>query len=394
MIKKILILASFLLIADIVTAGNYEPNSASPIIAEAKISTGETITLISPNLEVTASRTATKDGWRIKFVGKSKGKLVFSLSEAFKNPAEYASSVKLVKLFPDSEYPQILFDAYTGGAHCCTMTEILLASKSGNWQFADFGYRDGDELKFEDATGAGNYVVIGVDESFNYTFDCYACSRPPIKIEEFKNGQLNDVTQEPRFRDRLKYELKQIESDRSTNWHSNGFLAGWAALKSLLGEQDDAFRRLLPLHDRTNQFGFMECAVPASIGKCPADKRKLIPFPEGLKKHLVSHKYLTSKQAASLPTGEDEVPQNESPLKDPTTPKPVEPNEPAPELRMRTDAPMSALSKHEICRYAVINTHLGTVPAAWDDRPAYSEYVKEAKSRGYSLENCAQALVR
>ena len=394
MIKKILILASFLLIADIVTAGNYEPNSASPIIAEAKISTGETITLISPNLEVTASRTATKDGWRIKFVGKSKGKLVFSLSEAFKTPAEYASSVKLVKLFPDSEYPQILFDAYTGGAHCCTMTEILLASKSGNWQFADFGYRDGDELKFEDATGAGNYVVIGVDESFNYTFDCYACSRPPIKIEEFKNGQLNDVTREPRFRDRLKYELQRIDSDPSTDWNSNGFLAGWAALKSLLGEQNDAFRRLLPLYDRTNQFGVMECVIPASIGKCPADKRKFIPFPEGLKKHLVSQKYLTSKEAARLPTGDAEVPQNENPVKDPATQKPVEPNELTPEIRIWSDEPLGLLSKQEICRYAVTSTHLGTVPAAWDDRPAYSEYLKEAKFRGYSLENCAQALVR
>ena len=394
MIKKILILASFLLIADIVTAGNYETNSASPIIAEAKISTGETITLISPNLEVTASRTATKDGWKIKFVGKSKGKLVFSLSDAFKNPAEYASSVKLVKLFPDSEYPQILFDAYTGGAHCCTMTEILLASNSGNWHFADFGYRDGDELKFEDTTGAGNYVVIGVDESFNYTFDCYACSRPPIKIEEFKNGQLNDVTREPRFRDRLKYELQRIESDPSTDWNSNGFLAGWAALKSLLGEQNDAFRRLLPLYDRTNQFGVMECAVPASIGKCPADKRKLIPFPEGLKKHLVSQKYLTSKQAASLPTGEDEVPQNESPLKDSATPPTVDPNQSTLELKISSDVPLSLLSKQEICRYAVTNTHFGTVPARWDDRPAYSDYLKEARARDYSIESCLQALGR
>ena len=394
MFKKILILASFIIFSEVVHADNYGPNSASPIIAEAKISTGETITLISPNLEVTASRTATKDGWRIKFVGKSKGKLVFSLSEAFKNPAEYASSVKLVKLFPDSEYPQILFDAYTGGAHCCTMTEILLASKSGNWQFADFGYRDGDELKFEDATGAGNYVVIGVDESFNYTFDCYACSRPPIKIEEFKNGQLNDVTREPRFRDRLKYELQRIDSDPSTDWNSNGFLAGWAALKSLLGEQNDAFRRLLPLYDRTNQFGVMECVIPASIGKCPADKRKFIPFPEGLKKHLVSQKYLTSKEAARLPTGDAEVPQNENPVKDPATQKPVEPNELTPEIRIWSDEPLGLLSKQEICRYAVTSTHLGTVPAAWDDRPAYSEYLKEAKFRGYSLENCAQALVR
>ena len=394
MFKKILIVASFIIFSEVVHADKYGPNSASPIIAEAKISTGETITLISPNLEVTASRTATKDGWKIKFVGKSKGKLVFSLSDAFKNPAEYASSVKLVKLFPDSEYPQILFDAYTGGAHCCTMTEILLASKSGNWQFADFGYRDGDELKFEDATGAGNYVVIGVDESFNYTFDCYACSRPPIKIEEFKNGQLNDVTREPRFRDRLKYELQRIESDPSTNWNSNGFLAGWVALKSLLGEQNDAFRRLLPLYDRTNQFGVMECVIPASIGKCPADKRKFIPFPEGLKKHLVSQKYLTSKQAARLPTGDVELPQNENPVKDTATQKPVEPNELTPEIRIWSDEPLGLLSKQEICRYAVTSTHLGTVPAAWDDRPAYSEYLKEAKFRGYSLENCAQALVR
>ena len=394
MFKKILILASFIIFSEVVHADNYGPNSASPIIAEAKISTGETITLISPNLEVTASRTATKDGWRIKFVGKSKGKLVFSLSDAFKTPAEYASSVKLVKLFPDSEYPQILFDAYTGGAHCCTMTEILLASNSGNWHFADFGYRDGDELKFEDTTGAGNYVVIGVDESFNYTFDCYVCSRPPIKIEEFKNGQLNDVTREPRLRDRLKYELQRIESDPSTNWNSNGFLAGWVALKSLLGEQNDAFRRLLPLYDRTNQFGVMECVIPASIGKCPADKRKFIPFPEGLKKHLVSQKYLTSKEAARLPTGDAEVPQNKNPVKDPATQKPVEPNELTPEIRIWSDEPLGLLSKQEICRYAVTSTHLGTVPAAWDDRPAYSEYLKEAKFRGYSLENCAQALVR
>jgi len=394
MFKNFLILVSLIIFAEVTHADDYEHNSASPIIAEAKISTGETITLLSHDLEVTASRIATKDGWKIKIIGKSKGKLVFSMSDGFKNPAEYASSVKLVKLFGDSEYPQILFDAYTGGAHCCTMTEILFASKSGNWQFADFGYRDGDQLSFEDVTGTGNYLVIGVDESFNYTFDCYACSRPPIKIEEFKDGQLKDVTREPRFRDRLKFELKRIESDPSTDWNSNGFLAGWAAVKSLLGEQDDAFRRILPLYDRTNQFGVMECAVPASIAKCPADKRKLLPFLEGLKKHLVSQKYLTGKQAARLPLGDPEVPQNESPLKDLATPKDVEPNVSTPELRISSDMPLSLLSKQEICRYAVTSTHLGTVPAAWDDRPAYSEYLKEAKFRGYSLEDCAQAIVR
>ena len=138
----------------------------------------------------------------------------------------------------------------------------------------------------------------------------------------------------------------------------------------------------------------MECAVPASIGKCPADKRKLIPFPEGLKKHLVSQKYLTSKQAASLPTGEDEVPQNESPLKDSATPPTVDPNQSTLELKISSDVPLSLLSKQEICRYAVTNTHFGTVPARWDDRPAYSDYLKEARARDYSIESCLQALGR
>jgi hypothetical protein len=212
------------------------------------------------------------------------------------------------------------------------------------------------------------------------------------EIEEFKDGQLNDVTREPRFRDRLRFELQRTESDPSTNWNSNGFLAGWAAMKSLLGEQDDAFRRLLPLYDRTNQFGVMECAVPTSIAKCPADKRKLLPFPEGLKKHLVSQKYLTGKQAAGLPFGDSELPLNESPVKDPSTPKAVDPNESKPELRISSDVSLSSLSKQEICRYAVTNTHFGTVPAYWDDRPAYSDYLKEAKSRGYTIESC-QALI-
>ena len=392
MFKNILICAGIFVFAGIGHADNFDQNSATPIIAEAKISSGETVNLTSPDLEVVATRSAVNNGWKVDFSGKSKGKLIFLLHYKFNNASDYASSIKIVKLSKNSTYPQIIFDAFTGGAHCCTMTEILFATKDGDWQFADFGFRDGDQLSFEEIAGTGNYAVIGVDDSFNYRFDCYACSRPPIKIEKFKDGQLNDVTREPGFRDRIRFELQRIESDPSANWNSNGFLAGWAAVKSLLGEQDDAFRRLLPLYDRTNQFGVMECAVSTSIAKCPADKRKLLPFPEGLKKHLVSQKYLTGKQAAGLPTVDSEVPQNQSPAMDPAAPKAVDLNESTSELRIRSDAPLSSLSKQEICRYAVTNTHFGTVPAHWDERPAYSDYLKEAKSRGYSVENCLHAL--
>ena len=292
--------------------------SNSPILAESMISTGETINLSSQNLDVRATRTKTENGWKLELVGKSNGKSVFSIKYPIKNASDYESSIKLVKLKKDSEFPEVIFDFFTGGAHCCTVSKILYSTHEGSWQIADLGLRDGIDIQFEDITGEGNFVIIGLEDSFYYTFDCYACSRPPIKIEEFRNGHLDDVTREPRFKKRLKSELLKIESDKNADWNSNGFLAGWVALKSLLGEQNDAFRRLLPLYDRTNQFGVMECVIPASIGKCPADKRKFIPFPEGLKKHLVSQKYLTSKEAARLPTGDAEVPQNESPLKDPT----------------------------------------------------------------------------
>ena len=392
MFKNILILASFILFAGTAHPENYAPNSASPIIAEAKISSGDKITLTSPDLDVTAARVATKDGWKIRLSGTSKGKPIFTTNYVFKNANDYESSIKLVKLSHDSEYPQILFDGYSGGAHCCTWTEILFATRDGKWQIADFGFRDGDRIGFEDIIGTGNFVVVGVDDSFNYRFDCYACSRPPIKIEEFKNGRLNDVTHEPRFRDRLKYELQRIEADPSANWNSNGFLAGWAALKSLLGEQKDAFRRLLPLYDRNNQFGIIECSVAASPGKCPADKQQFIPFPEGLKKFLVMQKYLTPNQADGIIFEDSKSPQKETFPDEAPSKQKLDPGHLIPEPKLNSDAPISSLSKREICRYAVINTLLGNVPAAWDDRPAYSEYLNEAKSRGYSLENCVQAL--
>jgi len=390
--KLILICVSFFAFTDLSYAENNTLKSASPILAEAKISSGETVTLKSDDLEVIAIKTATKEGWKINFSGTSKGKRIFSFNYAFKNAVDYESTVKIVKLSQDSAYPQILFDAYTGGAHCCTMTEILFASKSGNWQITDFGYRDQELLTFEDITGTGNYVVIGVDESFNYTFDCYACSRPPIKIEEFKNGQLKDVTREPRFRERLKMELQTIEADPSNDWNSNGFLAGWTALKSLLGEQNDAFRRLLPLYDKTSDFGVMECTVAASIANCPAGKLKHLPLPEGLKKHLVLKNYLTSNQVAGLPRTDKDVPKKDIPEDHPTGQKPFILNEITPEPTMSPDGPIGSLTKREICQYAVINTLFGTVPAQWDNRPAYRDYLNEAKTRGYSIENCSQAL--
>ena len=60
--------------------------------------------------------------------------------------------------------------------------------------------------------------------------------------------------------------------------------------------------------------------------------------------------------------------------------------------RIFSDATLSSFTENEICRYAVTNIHFGMSIASWDNRSMYSEFVAEAKKRGYSVDSCEHAL--
>ena len=146
-------------------------------------------------------------------------------------------SLKVVDLDGDGE-PEVLVDLYTGGAHCCVVTEVLrwdgaryvLTTRN----FADFGY-----------TLDGGTFVTG-DARFAYSFAAFAFSVLPVRLLTFSGGRWTDVTRaHPETlraeAGRLMKEYRKYRRGR----RSLGVLAGWVADEYRLGRraQADAFLR-------------------------------------------------------------------------------------------------------------------------------------------------------
>jgi hypothetical protein len=108
------------------------------------------------------------------------------------------------------------------------------------------------------------------------------------------------VTDEPRYRAFLRSRVEEMEADARKDpklWHSNGFLGGWVAAKSLVGQFDNAWRRMLSSYDRKSDWSLEECTTGEELDKCPKDKVRALSFPEALNKLLVDNNYPTPKDA-------------------------------------------------------------------------------------------------
>lgn len=141
--------------------------------------------------------------------------------------------------------PEVLVDLYTGGAHCCSFTQIysyVAATNSyrrtkGSWY--DYGY----DLRDLDKDGSPEFRAA--DFRFAAAFTAYAASGAPPRILKFAGGRLNDVTRD--FRSIIKQNLKeyvrlykQYRGDDDIG-DVRGWLAAYAADKYLLGQGDTAF---------------------------------------------------------------------------------------------------------------------------------------------------------
>jgi S1-C subfamily serine protease len=183
---------------------------------------------------------------------------------------------------------------FSGGAHCCTDTLIATETSPDHWEAVETGALDGDGFALEDIDGDGAAELVSVDNSFLYAFDSYASSFAPIRIQRLVRGRLEDVTRDPIFIHRLRQELAGMEYLARQNpdlWHSNGFLAGWVADKARLGELADAWTKMIPFYDHSSTFGEMICTTGDTVANCPQADVRMLPFPEGLAKHLVDNGY-------------------------------------------------------------------------------------------------------
>ena len=163
---------------------------------------------------------------------------------------EPAAEVRVMRLNPANAEPQVVFTYFWGGAHCCTVTDIATMGVGGNWRVIDGGALDGDGYEFRDLDQDGGSELISVDNSFLYAFGCYACSYAPTRIKKLYDADLKDVTTDAKYQTFLRQRLRQMEVDARNSGESDtlkspGYLAGWVAAKTLVGESWTLGRRCL-----------------------------------------------------------------------------------------------------------------------------------------------------
>jgi hypothetical protein len=220
------------------------------------------------------------------------GKTVLEHVGAASGMSVPAMSVSIANIDPTNKSPEVYFSSYTGGAHCCS--DIVVATETDKgWVAVPIGAFDGDGDYLQDLNDDDEAEIVTVDNSFLYTFDCYACSAAPLVIKTVRDGKAVDITTEPRFAKAHRDWLKQLEddSDPVARWKSPGFLAGWVAASIRAGEGEQAFAQVQKRWDLASDPGEETCTTGADIDACPAADRKMLKFPERLKLFLDRNGY-------------------------------------------------------------------------------------------------------
>src|SRR5262249_10990680 len=228
---------------------------------------------------------------------RDRGRFTARLEDA--EAEEPSATAEVMRLDLATPVPQVVMTAFTFGAHCCTITRIATVVGSDEWRVLDAGQLDGDGYRFVDIDNDGARELVSSDNSFLYAFEAYAGSYAPTRITKLAGNDLSDVTNEPKYRPFLRRRLQDMEAEAKKDadlWHSNGFLGGWVAAKSLVGEVDDAWKRMLAAYDRNSDWSLEECTTGQEIDQCPKDKVRQQTFPEALKKLLESNDYPLPKR--------------------------------------------------------------------------------------------------
>jgi hypothetical protein len=195
-------------------------------------------------------------------------------------------SVQIAELDPGNPHPEVVVSFYTGGAHCCSLTSVIHSSADGSsWSELDVGEFDGGPMLAVDLDNDGRYEFETRDNAFLYTFACYACSETPLQVLAVEDGKVKDVSSEPRFRKAheawLKHMIENVPED-----DVNGFLAGYVAEKSLLGQGKEAWELMLAHYDKGSTWGLETCTQTLDQdGECPG-QMVMLTFPDALERML------------------------------------------------------------------------------------------------------------
>ena len=227
--------------------------------------------------------------------GRYRGREIFSLTIEDAEAADPTAKARVIWVDRGAAFPQVVITAFTFGAHCCTVTHIATMTAPGKWSVVEGARLDGDEgYVFADLDRDGAQELISYDNNFLYAFASYADSFAPTRVAKFVGTAIKDVTADAKYRDFLRGKVRAMEDEARRDgdlWHANGFLGAWVAAKSLVGEVDDAWRRMLTSYDRKSDWPQQECAINVAIDQCPKDKLRDLTFPQALHKLMAQNGY-------------------------------------------------------------------------------------------------------
>jgi hypothetical protein len=151
--------------------------------------------------------------------------------------------VRVADLEPGGS-PDVILNLYSGGAHCCTITQVYRYDPgTRRYAIVQHDFADPGSLL---RTLGGGYVFLSADDRFAYTFTSFAFSGLPLAIWSFASGRFVDVT--ARFPVQLAADATRQYRAYLANRRQGlglGFIAAWAADEDLLGHSALVTRTLV-----------------------------------------------------------------------------------------------------------------------------------------------------
>lgn len=157
------------------------------------------------------------------------------------------------------EEPEVILDFSSGGAHCCSSSLIFRYDpRSETYTSIQHLWGEGyGARRREDLDGDGLPELIHYDSRFAYAFTSYAGSGMPIRIWQYRQGEMTNVTRNYRqqvFDDAYKWWKLYTEAEPGTD--VRGILAAYLADKHLLGEAEDGWKRLEQIYKGSDRVQF------------------------------------------------------------------------------------------------------------------------------------------
>ena len=195
----------------------------------------------------------------------------------------------------DAQRPYVLFESYTGGAHCCNAVQVVIPEES-RLAVVDLGSWDGDRIgRPEDVDGDGRVDFLFVDNAFLYAFASYAESFAPPQILNIVDGEPVDVSARPGFRP--LFEEAMADARRACidpEGYANGACAAYVAAAARVGRLDQAWTEMLQHYDRESEWGLDQgCRSALVDGECPEGAAiRFANYPDALRHFLIERGYI------------------------------------------------------------------------------------------------------